>query len=152
MQTLDVVRTFVTMTLLVVASGSLGCEPALLTPIDEDNNAAPNSANNSGSNNAGSNNVGANQNPFAGQMDAAVDGEQLYGQTACQTCHGPMGEGVAPFPALDRTAMLSDAELYDVIYNGRTGTAMSAYGDATGGPLDAEETWKIVTFVRTLEE
>lgn len=126
----------------LVALGSLACEPALLTPI-EGENAEPN--------NTTANN-GSTTNPFAGDMAAAVDGEALYQASACETCHGAAGEGTAAFPALDATATLEDAEVFEVIFSGRTGTAMSAYGEDNGGPLSTDDTWRVVTFLRTLEE
>ena len=85
-------------------------------------------------------------------MAAAVDGEALYSSTACSSCHGTMGEGTAAFPGFDTTPMLTDKEVYDSIYDGRVGTAMSPFGEGNGGPLTEDDTWKVVTFIRTLAE
>ncbi len=138
--------------LLLVAPLMSACEPALLTPLDEEGNDNVVTNNATTGNNSTSANNATVTNPYAGDMAAAVDGQALYTSSACASCHGVMGEGTVSFPALDATSALSDGEVFDSIYDGRTGTAMSAFGDANGGPLSEDDTWKVVTFVRTLED
>ena len=56
-------------------------------------------------------------------------GESVY-QRVCATCHQPDGQGLTPaFPALAGSPVVTgpvDAHI-DVVMNGRTGTAMSAW-------------------------
>jgi mono/diheme cytochrome c family protein len=133
------------------------CEPALLTPLDEEpgnnTNIVTNNAttgNNTTANNTTTTNNNAVTNPFEGDMAAAVEGETLYTDTGCGSCHGAMGEGTAAFPSLEMTPGMSDQEVYDSIYDGLIGTAMSPFGEGNGGPFTEDDTWKVVTFIRAL--
>ncbi|HEU5478199.1 MAG TPA: c-type cytochrome, partial [Candidatus Tumulicola sp.] len=70
-------------------------------------------------------------------------GQEIYART-CAVCHGPNGEGYAAdqAPALahpDFLASVSDDFLRSVITSGRSGTTMSAWGTAHGGPLSPSD-------------
>ena len=59
-----------------------------------------------------------------------AQGEQVYG-TFCASCHQANGKGIPPvFPALDGSAIAIGprADHLDIIVNGKTGTAMQAFG------------------------
>ncbi|MCB1683520.1 MAG: cytochrome c oxidase subunit II [Pseudomonadales bacterium] len=64
------------------------------------------------------------------EEELMVQGEQVYA-TFCASCHQANGKGIPPvFPALDGSAIAigpRDAHL-DIIVNGKTGTAMQAFG------------------------
>jgi len=58
------------------------------------------------------------------------EGEKVY-TTFCASCHQPNGQGLPPvFPALAGSAIATGPreEHLDVVVNGRTGTAMQAFG------------------------
>lgn len=85
--------------------------------------------------------------------ESTQHGEQLYGRY-CALCHGADGEGYAAddAPALANPEFLrsaSDAFLTAAIVDGRPGTAMSAWSDTRGGPLDAEEIAALVRYLRS---
>jgi cytochrome c oxidase cbb3-type subunit III len=91
---------------------------------------------------------GAGQpNPFLGNAQAAAEGEALYHQS-CTTCHGAHGGGGEIGPAIvmgDRMDIgRSDAQTFNVIKNGVTGTPM------TPQELPDPDIWKIVTYIRAL--
>jgi mono/diheme cytochrome c family protein len=77
----------------------------------------------------------------------------------CASCHGNDGRGdtelgrslfpKAPDMHRPATQMKSDGELYWIIENGIRLTGMPGWG--TGGPDDADS-WKLVHFIRHLEE
>ncbi len=79
-------------------------------------------------------------------------GEHLYGRM-CAVCHGPTGAGYAADQAPDLAhprflASVTDEYLRNAIANGRTGTTMSAWSTARGGPLSPADVDAIVAFVR----
>jgi len=77
----------------------------------------------------------------------------------CATCHGNDGRGhtdigqnlypKAPDMRLPDTQGLTDGELYWIIENGVRLTGMPAWGDGTS---DDADTWKLVHFVRHLND
>jgi mono/diheme cytochrome c family protein len=77
----------------------------------------------------------------------------------CATCHGNDGRGdtdigrnlypKAPDMRLPDTQTLTDGELYWIIENGVRLTGMPAWGSGTD---DDEDSWKLVHFVRHLNE
>src|SRR4051812_44347528 len=86
------------------------------------------------------------KNPFAGSASAASAGGRRYNQ-ACQSCHGPAGQGDRG-PALNTRRFAfggEDSDLFHVIRAGIPGTQMPAFGQLTD-----EETWELVTYVRSL--
>ena len=69
------------------------------------------------------------------QQELMERGESVY-QTQCATCHQADGSGLAPaFPALAGSAVVTGplAEHISVVLNGRSGTAMQAFGDLLSG-------------------
>lgn len=85
----------------------------------------------------------------------AAKGQALYTQH-CATCHGPNGlTGGDPNltgnsignPVFLRQA--TDGFLRYAIVHGRTGTGMTPFGQARGGPLSDQDVEDIVTLMRT---
>jgi cytochrome c oxidase subunit 2 len=75
-----------------------------------------------------------------------AQGEQVY-TTYCSSCHMPNGQGVPPvFPALDGSPIATGPrnEHLNVVVNGRTGTAMQAFGKQ----LDAAQIAAVVHYER----
>lgn len=86
-------------------------------------------------------------NPFADNPQAARNGEELFGRS-CQLCHNSRAKG-GKAPQLVRGAWgpggaNSDAYMFQVISNGRPGTAMGAFGPS----LSEADIWQIVSFLR----
>jgi cytochrome c oxidase subunit 2 len=75
-----------------------------------------------------------------------AEGEKVYG-TFCASCHQPNGQGLPPaFPALAGSAVATgprDAHL-NIVINGKTGTAMQAFGKQ----LDAAQIAAVVHYER----
>lgn len=77
----------------------------------------------------------------------------------CATCHANDGSGdtelgkrtypPTPDMRLPATQQLTDGELFYIIENGIRLTAMPAWG---GGPLEEDESWKLVHFIRHLPQ
>ncbi len=87
--------------------------------------------------------------------ETQAHGAELYGRM-CSVCHGKGGEGYKAdqAPALRHRAFLgsvTDNFLRDAIRQGRTGTTMSAWGVAHGGPLSAGDINNVVEFMRLWE-
>jgi len=76
------------------------------------------------------------------------EGQELY-RSYCVVCHGDLGQGqTMGKPLTDNNAnRLSDAELIDVISNGRAGTGMAAWGSS----LTEQDLLDIAGFVRVLQ-
>ena len=73
-------------------------------------------------------------------------GEEVYNKN-CAACHQPNGMGMAPvFPALkDSVIALGQIDAHlDVVFNGKPGTAMSAYGEQ----LSSVDIAAVVTYER----
>jgi len=80
-------------------------------------------------------------------------GKELY-LRICAVCHGKNGEGYVAdaAPALNHPGYLgsvTDALLRDAIENGRTGSTMSAWSKAHGGPLGTEDVTAVIAFIRS---
>jgi cytochrome c oxidase cbb3-type subunit III len=78
---------------------------------------------------------------------------QLVYTKLCATCHGAGANGYVAdnAPSLRTTTFLasaSDAFLRAGITRGRPGTAMAAYGRASGGPLGPDDVESLVAFLR----
>jgi cytochrome c oxidase cbb3-type subunit 3 len=83
-------------------------------------------------------------------------GEEHY-LRYCALCHGQNGEGYAAddAPALRAPEFLrsaSDDFLTAAIANGRPGSAMSAWHERHGGPLDSTQIEAIVRYMRTWQQ
>lgn len=84
--------------------------------------------------------VGDLKNPYAGNSEAIHDGHEIY-EKNCAACHGAGLEGgIGP-----KLAGLTkpEAELFTVIFTGKTATGMPAFGDNLG----KEKVWKLVSFI-----
>ncbi|HVU00957.1 MAG TPA: c-type cytochrome [Polyangiaceae bacterium] len=84
-----------------------------------------------------------------------VRGERIYGRM-CAVCHGPNGEGYRAdeAPAVGKRAFLgtaSDVFMRRAINDGRTGTTMSAWSTAHGGPLSGPDVDAVIAYLRTLQ-
>jgi len=97
------------------------------------------------------------KNPFSGKPEVLKDGLEHYKEN-CVVCHGApgvdageIGQGLnppAPELTLPRVQKRPDGELFWIVSNGIRMTGMPAF-KPTHKP---EEIWKIVAFVRHLEE
>ena len=97
---------------------------------------------------------------FAGQTnplgaDAAAAGAEIF-KNNCVTCHGEQGHGDGPAGAAlnpqpknlpDLASAVGDDYLYWRINAGKPGTSMVAWK----GILTDEQTWQVVSFIRTLK-
>lgn len=63
----------------------------------------------------------------------ASDGESLYGQRMCVTCHQKNGKGTGPFPKLAGKDAAFLVEQFTAIQNGTRATGMSATMKANPG-------------------
>ncbi len=87
----------------------------------------------------------AEKNPFDGNAAATEAGRRVYLNT-CQICHGGDGTG-GRGPALATREFRhggEDWQLFQTIRDGIPGTQMPGF------PLNAEEIWQLVTYIRTL--
>lgn len=86
--------------------------------------------------------------------EAKARGRDIFLE-ACAGCHGPNGEGSGDeVPALNKKEFLaaaSDEVIFNVIDDGRPGTAMPAWGQDRGGPYNAQAINDLVTFIRAWE-
>ncbi len=89
--------------------------------------------------------AGEPTNPYASDPSAVEAGRQFFVDT-CSPCHGPSGEGGRGPSLVDgrQVRRASDQRLFDVIKNGLRAT------DMPPSPLSEEQTWKVVTFLRSL--
>jgi cytochrome c oxidase cbb3-type subunit III len=84
---------------------------------------------------------------------AALDGQALYGKY-CAICHAKDGSGYMAdnAPSLVTKSLLesaTDDQLRKSIVEGRPGTAMAAYGNEFGGPLDRAAEDRIIAWLRS---
>jgi cytochrome c oxidase cbb3-type subunit 3/ubiquinol-cytochrome c reductase cytochrome c subunit len=96
--------------------------------------------------------TGCNRTQMVADLERESRGGELYGRM-CAVCHGPTGRGYAAddAPAIGRAAFLgavTDAYLHEAIADGRTGTTMSSWSRARGGPLEDRDIDAIVAFMR----
>ncbi|GAB4485104.1 MAG: hypothetical protein OHK006_10640 [Thermodesulfovibrionales bacterium] len=90
------------------------------------------------------------QNPFAGNHQAAERGEDAYKKN-CESCHGDDGKGgIGPSLRdkewLGKPGDISDGALFAIIANG-TENGMPPYS----GSMDKNGIWSIVTYIRELQ-
>jgi cytochrome c oxidase cbb3-type subunit III len=85
-------------------------------------------------------------NPLGSGPQVIKEGQRLYNWMNCGGCHFEGGGGIGP-PLMDDDWIYggSPAQIFDSIVNGRA-NGMPAYGDR----LAADEVWRIVAFVETL--
>lgn len=93
-------------------------------------------------------------NPLAGDPKAAKAGEYEF-RINCAMCHGLGARGGGRGPDLTRAQKKhthSDAEMFQVISNGITGTAMPGNGtNGQGIGMTDEEIWQIIAYIRSQE-
>lgn len=92
----------------------------------------------------------------AGEAAEVARGHELY-QKMCAVCHGQNGEGYKADQATrlqqpEFLASASDDFIRLAIANGRTGTTMSAWGQARGGPLAPADVNAVVKFIRSWQK
>jgi mono/diheme cytochrome c family protein len=94
-------------------------------------------------------------NPFPPDHASLDTGEQLY-VSNCQVCHGASGlgdgpgsEGLDPPPAdlVVHVPLHPDPDLFDIISDGVSGSAMSPFREA----LTEDEVWHLINYIQTLE-
>jgi mono/diheme cytochrome c family protein len=95
------------------------------------------------------------QNPLASLPKNVEEGGKLY-SVYCSVCHGPGGHGDGPVKFMLRTppadltshrvVVMKDGSIYGTIRNGTE--IMPSYGDA----LTPAERWRVVLFVRALQQ
>jgi mono/diheme cytochrome c family protein len=74
-------------------------------------------------------------------------GAQLYAEN-CAVCHGPNGEGrVGATLAKNWSGIRPDLAVQTIIENGIPGSPMTAWSQANGGPLSAEDIEAMVFFI-----
>ncbi len=83
-------------------------------------------------------------------LKAAPDGKAIF-QQKCSMCHGTEGKGYAAIKTPDLTdpkvqAAVTDAQIMDIIKNGKKGTAMVGWD----GKLSADEMKAVAAYIRTL--
>jgi mono/diheme cytochrome c family protein len=92
----------------------------------------------------------AGDNPYAGDADAAAEGQALFvGQLGCAGCHGADGAGGIG-PSLSDGEWIyggSDADIFETLQNGRP-NGMPAFGQQA----DDDTLWKVVTYVQSLSQ
>lgn len=85
---------------------------------------------------------------------AARKGKSLY-MTHCASCHGEKGESQKRIKAINSKNYLKsvdDTILYKIIERGIPRTGMVALGDKEGGPLNPEQIYDLVAFIRSWEK
>ena len=79
----------------------------------------------------------------------AIDAGSIYRAT-CAACHGPNREGITGLGkplTPESLASRSDAEIRDIITNGKSSTAMQSFK----GSLSADEIKALVQFIKNIE-
>jgi mono/diheme cytochrome c family protein len=97
----------------------------------------------------------------AGAGGQAEAGGEVFAQN-CAACHGAFGEGgpnparpgdiIAPISSAEYLHTRDDTTLGAIIAQGQPTFGMSPFGEAYGGPLDADEIDALVAFMRHWEE
>jgi len=94
-------------------------------------------------------------NPLPNDAATLARGQQTYAQN-CAVCHGPAGRGDGPLaqqlqpPPADlasgHLATHTDGDIYQWVTHGIPGTGMPAFS----GPLNDQDTWAVIRYIRTL--
>ena len=89
------------------------------------------------------------RNPFEGNAEAISTGAKLYVSYNCVDCHGGDGSGAMAPAFIDGRWHFggSAAEVYESIFQGRP-DGMPAWG----GLIDRASIWRLVSYVRSLEQ
>ena len=95
------------------------------------------------------------RNPLANDPKAAKAGEYEF-RINCALCHGLGAHGGGRGPDLTRAQKKhaqTDADMFQIISNGISGTAMPANGtNGQGVGMTDEEIWQIITYIRSQEK
>ena len=89
----------------------------------------------------------AKLNPYTGNTEAISEGEELYKELNCYSCHGLRGGGGMGPDLTDeqwKEGTGSDIRVMSQVMTGRN--KMPSYG----GVITEEEAWKVIAYVRTL--
>jgi putative heme-binding domain-containing protein len=93
-------------------------------------------------------------NPLAGNPQAAKAGASEF-RINCALCHGLGARGGGRGPDLTRAQKKyahNDADMFQIISNGISGTAMPANGtNGQGVGMTDHEIWQIITYIRSIE-
>ncbi len=94
--------------------------------------------------------------PTPRPVPPAEHGAVIYAKM-CAVCHGAAGEGYKADEATalahpDFLAAATDDYLRTAITNGRSGTTMSSWGAARGGPLAPSDVNDVIAFIRTWDD
>ncbi|MEZ4862508.1 MAG: c-type cytochrome [Caldilineaceae bacterium] len=88
------------------------------------------------------------------EVEAIARGAEIFDHD-CSTCHGDRGQGERNSgPALNTQEFLREAVdelIFNTIIDGRPGTSMPAWGQARGGPYNAQTVEDLVAFIRSWE-
>ena len=89
--------------------------------------------------------VSSTENPPGRQPEVIQAGKLLY-ENNCSFCHGVKGEGGrgSKLAQSEYVRAMSDRAIFDVIWNGISGTEMMAF------PLGDQEIWALVAYIRSL--
>lgn len=85
-------------------------------------------------------------NPLSPDPEIVAEGKRLYLKTGCMACHGNNARG-AVGPDLTDDVWLrqpTDEMIFNTIKKGRSGTAMSGFGN----DLSDEQIWTVITWLR----
>jgi mono/diheme cytochrome c family protein len=88
------------------------------------------------------------------RWEAGKKGKVLY-MTHCARCHGETGEarkGIKAIHSENYLKNVDDTLLYKIIERGIPRTGMVALGDKEGGPLNPEQIYQLVAFIRNWEK
>ena len=88
------------------------------------------------------------------RLRAVAQGRELYAEH-CAMCHGAEGQGVPKIGSvLNSKGLLTamdDATIHEVTRDGRPNTAMPAFGEEHGGPLNEHQIGQMTAFIRNWE-
>lgn len=88
------------------------------------------------------------QNPYTGDLTAIEQGQQLWADTGCYSCHGETAEGAVGPDLTDDLWVYrpTDKTLFRAIAKGRSGTNMVGWSSS----LAPDEIWKLIAYIRSL--
>ncbi len=96
-------------------------------------------------------------NPIAASTNSLLSGEAVY-ESRCLSCHGvdgngdgPAGEGLMPPPAnfhALHALIHPDAQLFNWIDRGKSGTGMPAFGDE----LTDAQIWDAINYLQAMQQ
>lgn len=127
---------------LLTAPGNPGA-PAVVSPVGQTEAAAPQPA------------ADPLRNPYPPDAVSLATGQTVFDQN-CTPCHGLTGRGDGPLAAtlspppadlLTHISLHPDIELFRLVRDGKTFTAMPSFG----GKLTAEQIWHLVNYLRAFE-